>query len=93
MLQKLKNKFFKFLSKVFLLIELLLGIRFVLRFLGANEKTYIVNFFYRSTNFLIFLFRGIFSNVNWGGFTLDLVVLSAMVGYFLFFLILKKIFD
>jgi len=90
---KLKNKFLKLLFKLLVFSESLLGIRLILRFLGANEKTYIVNFFYRSTNFLIFLFRGIFKDINFKGFTLDLVVLSAMVGYFLFFLILKKLLE
>lgn len=88
-----KGKIIKFLTKLVILIETLLCIKFVFRFLGANPKAYIVKFFYWLSEPLIIWFKGIFEDVSFEGGVIDLVVLTAMVGYFVIFVILKKIID
>ncbi|MFH1161659.1 MAG: YggT family protein [Candidatus Jorgensenbacteria bacterium] len=62
--------------------ELLLGLHVLLRFLGANPETPVVDFLYRMTRVVLSPFRGMFSDVvPWDGAVVDLTALSAMVGY------------
>lgn len=61
--------------------EILLAVRFVLKFLGAGEAI-IVQCIYAVTDVIIWPFQGIFPNphVSSGGM-LDLEALTALVGY------------
>jgi hypothetical protein len=74
------------------LLELLLGIRVVLKFLAASAKAQIVELLYQITNFIIAPFKSIFQNVvlSSGG-VIDLVSFSAMAGYFIFVLVVLKL--
>lgn len=75
------------------LIEVLLGARLVLRFLGASERAIVVDWLYQTTDTIILPFRFIFPNVysKWGIF--DIVVVSAMLGYFILALVILKSID
>lgn len=64
------------------IFEVLLAIRLVLRFLGANPSAQIVDLVYKLTEVIILPFKGIFANISLaGGGILDVVAISAMVGY------------
>ncbi|MCL4399926.1 YggT family protein [Patescibacteria group bacterium] len=81
------------LEKLIVFIEVVLGARFLLSFLGASPAAEVVKFFYSTTNFLIKPFTGIFNVfVLKGGGVIDTVVLSAMVSYAILFWLIKKIF-
>lgn len=77
-----KRSVIKFIKYILGFFELLLGLRLVLRLLGANPLTPIVDFLYAVTNTIIVPFRGIFSNVELrGGGIFDIVTITAMIGY------------
>lgn len=71
--------FIKYLLGFF---ELFLGLRLVLRLLGANPTTPIVELLYLITSVINAPFKGIFSNIELrSGGVFDLVTITAMVGY------------
>jgi len=73
------------------LLEILLGARVVLKFLGASVKAQIVQLLYQTTDFIIAPFKSIFLNVALrDGGVLDLVAFSAMAGYLILVLIILK---
>lgn len=77
-----KNAFIKYTRYVLGFFEMLLGLRLVLRLLGANPAAPIVDLLYTLTNVVIAPFRGIFSDIYLrGGGIFDLVTITAMVGY------------
>jgi uncharacterized protein YggT (Ycf19 family) len=83
---------FDALGKILILVESVLGVRFVLRFLNANPAAEIMKLFYAVTNFLIAPFEGIFHEITVFGGVVDTVILSAAIAYTLVFFILKAIF-
>lgn len=72
------------------LLELLLGARIVLKFLGASAKAQIVEWLYQGTDFIIAPFKYIFKNIVLGGGIIDLIALSAMIGYLILVLVILK---
>jgi hypothetical protein len=63
-------------------VELLLAFRLVSFLLGANAAAPVIGSLYRATDVLLTPFAGIFGSVDLGsGSVLDLVALTAMVGY------------
>lgn len=86
-----KAKLIKFFNKLLVVIEILLSVKFIFRFLGANPEAYIVKFFYWITNPLLIWFKGIFRDIAFEGGVIDLVVLTAMISYLIAFYIVKKI--
>jgi hypothetical protein len=67
---------------IFDAIAILLGLRILLRFLGANPSTPFVNWIYETTGSLIFPFAGIFPNPRLSGsFVIDVAAIIALVIY------------
>ncbi|MFS8159161.1 MAG: YggT family protein, partial [Candidatus Roizmanbacteria bacterium] len=59
-----------------------LALRILLKFLGANPTTPIVNWLYETTGSLIAPFSGIFPNPKLSGFfTIDVAAIIALVVY------------
>ncbi len=74
------------------LLELSLGTRVVLKFLGASAKARIVELLYLYTDFIVAPFKFIFPNIPLrDGGILDLVALSAMAGYLILVLVILKL--
>lgn len=70
------------LEVIFDVIAILLAFRILLRFLGANPSTPVVNWLYDTTGSLIAPFAGIFPNGKISGFfTLDIAAIIALVVY------------
>lgn len=64
------------------LFEVLLAVRIVLKFLAANPKAVIVDLVYKMSDIIIYPFSGIFKNAYLtGGGIVDVVAISAMIGY------------
>lgn len=86
---------YHFLSSIIkyftILLELLLGIRVVLKFLGANPLADIVRLVYGISDFFASPFKSIFPNIVLSNGIIDLVAISAMVGYLIAVLIILKL--
>lgn len=80
------------LKRLLLLAEIVLFLRLLLKFLGANPNAFAVGHFYKYTDFLVWPFKGIFPNVFLGGGLIETATLSAMVGYAIIVFILVKLF-
>jgi len=63
------------------IIELMLGLRLLLEFLGANPASAFVAWLYSVTDTLSGPFAGAFPSLAVGGFVLDLSIIFAMIGY------------
>jgi uncharacterized protein YggT (Ycf19 family) len=64
------------------LIELIIGLRILLRLLGANPATPFVSWLYEVSRTLLYPFQGIFpSPVLNGGFVLDMSAVVALLVY------------
>jgi len=66
------------------LLEIILGARVVLKFLGASSKALIVELLYKTTDFITAPFKFIFPNVYLEKGVIDFTTLSAMLGYLIF---------
>jgi len=69
------------------LVESLLLLRLVLKFLNANTEAFIVFALYWLTDILVWPYKFIFPNFYWRDYLVDLVAISAMVGYVITFFI------
>ena len=65
------------------LVELLLFLRLMLKFLNASPMAFMVNIIYKYSAILISPFVFIFPDVYWGKWIIESVTISAMVGYVL----------
>jgi|SRR3989344_1382107 len=63
------------------IIELMLGLRLTLQFLGANPVSQFVAWTYSITDTLIGPFAGAFPALTIGGFVVDVSTIFAMIGY------------
>ena len=79
------------LFKLFLFFQLFLFLRLLLKFLGANPETLIVNIIYGNSDTLVSPFNLIFRDIFWGGRLIEMSVISAMAGYAIAFFILIRI--
>ncbi len=71
-----------FLNLVFGLIEVIIALRIILRFLGANPSTPFVRWINDASSSLIYPFQNIFpSPVLNGGFVLEMSAVIALVVY------------
>lgn len=75
------------------LLEALIGIRVILRFLGASERAIIVDLIYGFTDFFLVPFDYIFPNIYLRDGIIDIVAISAMIGYFVVALSVLRLFD
>ncbi len=83
--------FIKVLKEILFLIEIFLIFRLVLKFLKANPKTWFVKNFYQLTDYLVWPFKDIFSNIFWQGKMIEISTLVAGLIYALGFLLILKI--
>ncbi len=81
----------------FALLEFILGLRLLLKFLGAGEQALIVDLLYKATDAIIMPFQSIFPNISVKWWIIDgvvdIVAISAMLGYCILALILLKAVD
>ena len=73
------------------LLEIILGARVILKFLGASSKALIVELLYKITDFIAAPFKFIFPNVYLNKGVIDFTTLSAMAGYFILVLVILKL--
>ncbi|MBI4993540.1 YggT family protein [Candidatus Wolfebacteria bacterium] len=73
------------------LLEIFLGIRVVLKFFGASSKASIVDTIYKFSDLLISPFKSIFPNIYLTSGMIDMVAISAMIGYLILTFIIIKI--
>lgn len=67
---------------IFSIIEVLLGLRIILRLFGANPNTPFVNWVYETTRPLLTPFSGIFpASVIQGGLVIDFTTIFALLIY------------
>lgn len=76
------------------LFEVFLAVRIVLKFLAANPIAVIVDLVYKVSDIVIYPWSGIFKNAYLtGGGMVDVVAISAMIGYpVLVYIILEVIY-
>lgn len=80
------------INLVFGLIELIIGLRIILKFLGANPNTPFVSWVYEVSRTLLFPFQGIFpSPVLSGGFVLEMSAIVALLVYALIAYIISQV--
>lgn len=65
------------------IVELLLSLRLIFKFLAVNTHTPFVAWVYDSTSVLVKPFVGILPNLNLGNFVIDFATLIALVVYVL----------
>lgn len=63
------------------LIEFMLTLRLILGFLGASPSSQFVAWIYSVTGRFVAPFSGAFPNLYFGGFTIELSTIFAMIGY------------
>lgn len=84
------------LKRLLGLTEFFLFLRLLLKFLRANPKTPVVNLIYKGSEILISPFKSIFPDIYWQGRIVEIVTLSAMIGYalviYFFFQLIKSAF-
>ena len=93
---KILMKFHSFLSsiiqKLLGLLEVFLFMRLLLKFLGANDQTPIVNFIYKYSNIFVRPFDFIFHDIYWPeGHIIEVSSITAMIGYALVVFILFEL--
>jgi len=84
------------IKRLFILTESFLFLRLVLKFLGANPETLIVEIIYKYSAVFVSPFLFIFPNFYWKGYMIEIATISAMVGYAIVFFVviqLLKIFS
>lgn len=89
----MKQFIFSFIKYLTGLVELLLSVRIILKFLGAGEKALIVKFLYFITGILTSPFRFIFPSIYFQKGWVDLTALSAIVGYFILAIVVLKLLN
>lgn len=82
---------FSIINFLFDLAEGSLVLRFVFKFLGANEGSWITSFLYTLTAPLVWPFSGIFPNTVVNGFTVEWPTVVAMIGYALLVLLVYRV--
>ena len=75
------------LGRVLTLIEAFLIIRIGLKFFGANASALVVRVLYEITENIVSPFSSIFPNIYLGSHLLDVIAISAAVGYMIIYLI------
>jgi len=90
-LSSVYSLFLSALSKLFLLLQLFLFLRLLLKFLGANPEALAVDIIYRNSAVLISPFNFIFRDFSWQGRPIEMAAVSAMVGYAVAFFVLIRV--
>jgi len=89
-----KNTLVMYLKYLLSIVEVLLVVRVALQLFGASAQAMIVEFFYVVTGIINTPFQGIFENIplRVGG-VIDLVAISAMIGYPIIVFLLKELLE
>lgn len=85
-------KLIDYLGWVLLVLEIALGLRFLLKVIGANPANAFTNFLYSLTGIFLFIFNGIVTNPTFGpghADVFEVTTLIAMIVYGLIYLLLK----
>lgn len=90
-IEKIHGGITYFLKRLFLLTEFFLFLRLILKFLNASGEAFAVKNLYKYTDILVWPFNFIFPNFYVSEKLIDMVTISAMVGYFLALIILLGI--
>jgi len=90
-LSSVYSLFLSALSKLFLLLQLFLFLRLLLKFLGANPQTLVIDIIYGKSDVLVSPFNFIFRDFFWQDRLIETSAVSAMVGYAVAFFILIRI--
>jgi uncharacterized protein YggT (Ycf19 family) len=81
-------------ATIIALIEGLLGLRILLKFLGASSQAPFVNWTYETTNPLLSPFEGIFpTSTLSGGFVLEASALFALIIYAFFGFLIESVIN
>lgn len=79
-------------KRLLALTEIFLFLRLILKFLGANPQTLVVNLIYEGSDVLVSPFNFIFPNIYWpAGYLIEIATISAMIGYALSVFIIFQI--
>lgn len=82
------------INRLLVLIEFFLFLRLILKFLGANPKSLVVNFIYLYSDILVSPFDFIFPNIYWSqGYLIETATISAIIGYILIAFFIFQILD
>ena len=89
-----KNTLVMYLKYLLSIVEVLLVVRVALQLFGASAQAMVVEFFYVVTGIINTPFQGIFENIplRVGG-VIDLVAISAMIGYPIIVFLLKELLE
>jgi len=90
-LSKAYSVFLSLVSKIFIFLQAFLFARLLLKFLGANPETLVVNVLYKYSDVLISPFNFIFDDVYFSGLLVEMSTISAIVGYAIAMLIVLKV--
>jgi len=77
--------------KFFIFLQFSLFLRLLLKFLGANPETPIVNIIYKGSDILISPFNLIFDDIYLWGLLIEISTISAMIGYALVMFVIIKL--
>lgn len=92
MISYLITMMFRLIIKLFFLLEFFLFLRLILKFLGANQRAFVVKQIYEWSNFFITPFEPIFANIYWPkGYFIETATLAAMTGYALLVYVILKL--
>lgn len=78
---KIFEFFFYLIRSLFGLVEFVLFLRLLLKFLGANTRALVVSLLYQCSDMLVLPFDFIFRDIYWKGHLIEIAVVSAIIGY------------
>lgn len=92
MLARFHYWLYQFLLKILIILESVILIRLIFKFLKANPKTPAISYFYKTTDHLVYPFNNAFPDLNLKPIgvsgALETASLMSAVGYFLIFLLI-----
>ncbi len=91
---RLHGFFYNLTNLLLLIIEALIGLRFIFKLFAANSSAEFVTWVYQTSDVLVSPFRGIFqTQVINGKFVFDITALIALIIYGLIFAFILYLFD
>lgn len=81
------------INLVFTFIEIILVLRFFLKLFSANQSAVFVDWIYGISYPFIAIFGGIFPDLNFSGFVVELTTLFALIIYSLIYFGILRILD
>ncbi|MDI6734419.1 MAG: hypothetical protein QMD50_02970 [Patescibacteria group bacterium] len=84
---KIKSIIDHVLARAFILFEVFIFLRLLLKFLDANPEAFVVKHFYNLTEKVIWPFNSIFNDYIWNTYLIEMATVSAIIGYAILFFI------